>query len=83
MPQDDTLQDIIERIAAARDRAQNASDEQGVRDADQALGDLHGLDSSALPTARDIEEYFNQRGSMRLKKRAASTSDSYDSSDNS
>jgi len=68
MAQDDTLQDIIDRIQSARDRFQNASDDQGVRDADQALSDLRGLDGSALPTARDVEEYFNERAAIRIKK---------------
>ena len=68
MAQDDTIQDIIDRIQSARDRFQNASDEQGVHDADQALSDLRGLDSNAMPTAQDIEEYFNDRAAIRVKK---------------
>jgi hypothetical protein len=68
MAQDETMQDIIDRIQRTRDRFQNASDDQGVRDADQALSDLRGLDGSALPTARDVEEYFNERAAIRIKK---------------
>jgi hypothetical protein len=66
MAEDDTIQNIIDRLEGARDRLQNAGDEQGVRDADQALGDLRGLGSNALPTARDIEDYFNERASIRV-----------------
>ena len=68
MAQDDTIRDIIDRIQSARDRFQNASDDQGVRDADQALSDLRGLGSGAMPTAQDIEEYFNDRAAIRVKK---------------
>ena len=73
MAQDDTIQDIIDRIESARDRFQNASDDQGVRDADQALSDLRGLDGAALPTARDVEEYFNERAAIRVKKTKPAT----------
>jgi hypothetical protein len=65
MAQDDTIQDIIERIQQARDRCQNAADQQGVHDADQAIGDLRDLGPAALPTAHDIEDYFNERLSTR------------------
>jgi hypothetical protein len=68
MAQDDTIQDIIDRIQSARDRFQNASDDQGVRDADQALSDLRGLDGAVMPTARDVEEYFNERAAIRVRK---------------
>jgi hypothetical protein len=68
MAQDETLQDIIDRIQGARDRLQNAGDDKGVLDAEQALSDLRGLDAKALPTAQDVEEYFNERAAIRVKK---------------
>jgi hypothetical protein len=68
MAQDETIQDIIDRIQGARDRFQNAGDEQSARDAEQALSDLRGLDANALPTAQDVEEYFNERAAIRVKK---------------
>jgi hypothetical protein len=74
MPQDDSIQDIIDRIGSARDRFQNAGDDQGVRDADQALSDLKGLDGNAMPTALDVEEYFNERAAIRVKKPKDSSS---------
>ncbi len=83
------MQDIIDRIQSARDRFQNASDDQGVRDADQALSDLRGLDSGALPTAYDVEEYFNERAAIRVKKKTTpadkktATNSDDDSSDDS
>ena len=71
MAQNDTIQDIIDRIESARDRCLNAADDKGVLDAEQALADLRGLDPSALPTALDIEDYFNQRaGSRGVKAKA-------------
>ncbi len=68
MAQDETIQNIIERMQNARDRCQNAGDHQGVMDATQAILDLQSLRATALPTARDIEDYFNQRISGRAKK---------------
>jgi hypothetical protein len=65
MPQDNTIQDIIGRLEQARDRCQNAGDDQGVQDAEQSIADLQRLDPSALPTARDIEDYFNERMATR------------------
>jgi hypothetical protein len=64
----DTIQEIIDRIESARDRCLNAADDKGVLDAEQALVDLHGLDPAALPTAHDIEDYFNQRAGARVTK---------------
>jgi hypothetical protein len=67
MAQEETIEDIIDRIQRARDRCVNASDAQGIQDADQALADLRGLDSSSMPTARDVEEFFNERAGRRAK----------------
>jgi hypothetical protein len=67
----DTIQEIIDRIESARDRCLNAADDKGVLDAEQALVDLHGLDPAALPTAHDIEDYFNQRAGARVTKTKA------------
>ena len=64
MAQDETIQNIIERIESARDRFRNAGDDHGALAANQALVDLRSLRPSALPAARDIEEYFNQRASI-------------------
>ena len=67
MPNQDTIQDIIERIEAARDRCQNASDPEGVQDSNQALADLRSLGPDAMPTARDVEDYFLERVSARSR----------------
>jgi hypothetical protein len=68
LARDDTIQDIIDRIESARDRCQNAADDEGVRDADLAIADLRDLSPSALPTARDIEDYFNERMAIRVRR---------------
>jgi hypothetical protein len=97
MAQDDTIQDIIDRISSARDRFVNAGDDKGVLDAEQALSDLKNLDPGQLPTAHDVEEYFNGRAAIRVnnakgplagnasaRKQAVSDDDSIgDSSDDS
>jgi hypothetical protein len=83
MAQDDTIQNIIERIESARDRFQNAADDHGVVEANQALVDLRSLRSSALPAAHEIEEYFNQRASIHATKTKGSRVPDDDSIDDS
>jgi hypothetical protein len=68
MARDETIPDILDRIESARDRCQNAADDEGVRDADLAIADLRDLNPSALPTARDIENYFNERMAIRVSR---------------
>jgi|SRR5579872_2157695 len=72
MANDDTIDSVVERISSARDRCVNAGDQKGAADADRALADLQGLTPSALPTAHEIEDYFNQRiGGVKLSEGGA------------
>jgi len=80
MAQEDTIHDIIERMEQARDRCANASDEHGMKAANQAIADLRDLDPSSLATAHDIEDYFHEQMS-RPKVGKKSRVDDSDESD--
>ena len=79
----DTIQDIVERIESALDRFRNAGDNQGVLDAECAIGDLRSLRVSAIPAALEIEAYFNKRIAARAKKARSASGSTVDDDDDS